>query len=143
MGDYWTNAVRHPEDVGVGHIKRIVNFDMAALSAGNGLPIGALEAGAVPLLVHVTVITLFNGTSPTLVVGTTADDDGFATSVGIAPGTAGFKPNLVGALSGVALAANTIVYAKLGGSGWTTGKANVILTFVNKRELEGIPTPAN
>lgn len=143
MGDYWTNAVRHPEDVGVGHIKRIVTFDIAALSAGNGLPIGALEAGAVPLMAHVYVETLFNGTTPSLVVGTTADDDGYATSAGIAPGTAGFKVNLVGALSGVPLAANTIVYAKLGGSGWTTGKANVILTFVNKREHVGVPFPAN
>lgn len=143
MGDYWTNPVRHPEDVGVGHIKRVVTYDIAALSTGNGLPIGALEAGAVPLTAFVTIETLFNGTTPTLVVGTTADDDGYATSAGIAPGTAGAKINLVGALTGVPLAANTIVYAKLGGSGWTTGKANVILFFVNKRELTGVPTPAN
>lgn len=143
MGDYWTNAVRHPEDVGVGHIRRTVSFDTPGISTGNGVPIGALEAGAIPATAQAYVETVFNGTSPTLVLGTTADDDGYATSVGIAPGTVGFKINLVGALSGIPLAANTIIYGKLGGSGWTTGKATLILYFVNKREHTGVPYPAN
>ena len=26
MGNYWTNAVRHPEDIGVGHIRRTVDY---------------------------------------------------------------------------------------------------------------------
>lgn len=143
MGDYFTNAVRHPEDVGVGHIRRTVTYDLAALSTGNGLAIGALEAGAIPLYAHAIVDTLFNGTSPTVVVGTTADDDGYATSAGVAPGTAGFKGNLSGALTGIPMAANTTVYVKLGGSGWTTGKVTVILTFVNKRDHTGVPFPAN
>jgi hypothetical protein len=143
MGDYWTNAVRHPEDVGVGHIRRTVVANVAALTTGNGLPIGALEAGAVPLYAHVTVQTAFNGTTPALVVGTTADDDGFAAAAGTAVEATGFKGNLSGALTGHPLAANTVVYAKLTGTGVTTGKAIVTLTFVNKREHEGIPFPAN
>lgn len=143
MGDYWTNAVRHPEDVGVGHIKRVVTADVAALSTGNGLAIGALEAGAVPLHCHVTIETAFNGTTPAIVVGTTADDDGYAAAAGTAAGSAGFKGNLTGALTGQPLAANTVVYAKLTGTSVTAGKANIILTFVNKRELTGIPFPNN
>lgn len=143
MGDYWTNAVRHPEDVGVGHIRRTIVADVAALATGNGLAIGALEAGAVPLYAHVTVQTAFNGTTPAVVVGTTADDDGFAAAAGTAVGTAGFKGNLSGALTGVPLAANTVVYAKMTGTGVTTGKAIIMLEFVNKRDHEGIPFPNN
>lgn len=143
MGNYWTNPVVTPEDTGVNYIRRTVTVDAAALSTGNGLPIGALEAGTVPLHAHVTVETLVNGTAPTLVLGTTADDDGFATSAGIVPGTAGFKGNLTGALTGIPLAADTVVYAKLGGSAWTTGKVTLILTFVNKQEVTGVPFPNN
>lgn len=144
MGDYWTNPVRHPEDMGVGHIKRTVNFD--TLQTGTlGVPIGALEAGAIPLHCHVTVITAFNGGTNDLRVGTDDDDDGFATTAGAAPATIGFKDNLKGALSGIPLATNEVVYAKFAQTGApaTAGKAEVILTFVNKRELVGIPFPNN
>jgi hypothetical protein len=34
MGNYWTNCVRHPEDVGVGHIRRTVTFDTGGIAAG-------------------------------------------------------------------------------------------------------------
>lgn len=143
MGNYWTNAVRHPEDTGIGHLRRTVTVDAAALSTGSGLPIGALEAGAIPLFAHAYVETAMNGTTPTIVLGTAADDDGFATSAGVAPGATGFKGNLSGALTGVPLAANTIVYAKSGGTGVTTGKVTFILTFVNKREVTGTAFPNN
>lgn len=148
MGDYWTNAVRHPEDMGVGHIRRTV--DLAILTnpafATNGVPIGALEAGAVPLHAHVVVQTAFNAaTTNTLDVGPTIDPDGYAAAAGTLVGATGFKGNLTGALTGVPLEANTVVYAKFGQSGTaaTTGKAIVILYFVNKRENEGIPFPNN
>lgn len=143
MGNLWTNAVRHPEDTGVGNIRRTVTVDMAALYTGNGVPIGALEAGAIPLHAQVTVETLMNGTTPGISLGTTADDDGFATTAGIAPGTAGFKGSLTGALTGFPLAANTIVYAKATGTGATTGKVTFILNFVNKREVTGTAFPNN
>lgn len=148
MGDYWTNAVRHPEDVGVGHIRRTV--DLAILTnpayTTNGVPIGALEAGAMPLHCHVYVDTAFNAaTTNTLDVGTTADPDGYAAAAGTLVGATGFKGNLTGALTGVPMAANTVVYAKFGqtGTAATTGKVTVVLYFVNKREVEGIPFPAN
>lgn len=145
MGDFYTNAVRHPEDVGVGHIRRTIKFGMTPPDA-NGIPIGALEAGAEPYHCQVTVIDAFNaGTTNVLVVGTVADDDGFATAAGTVPGTPGFKGNLTGALTGQPLAANTVVYAKYTqtGTAATTGSAIVTLYFVNRREVEGIPFPAN
>lgn len=134
--------------MGVGHIRRTV--DLALLSnpayATNGVPIGALEAGAIPLHVHATISTVFNAaTTNVLVVGTPADDDGYATSAAVIAGTAGFKGNLTGALTGVPLAGNTTVYAKFSqtGTAATTGKAVIVMTFVNRRELEGIPFPNN
>ncbi len=144
MGNYWTNAVRHPEDIGVGHIRRDITFDSSQETLG--LPIGALEAGAIPLYAHVTIQTAFNAaTTNVLVLGTSADDDGFAAAAGTVAGTTGFKGNLSGALTGQPLAADTVVYAKYTQSGTaaTAGKATVILTFVNKRELTGIPFPNN
>jgi hypothetical protein len=143
MGDFWSNPVRHPEDIGVGHIRRTVTYDVAALSAGSGIPIGALEAGAIPLFAHAYVETAFNGTSPTLDLGVSGTAAGYAASAGIAPGATGFKGNLSGSLTGIPLAANTTIYLKLGGSGWTTGKVTLILTFVNKREGTGTAFPAN
>lgn len=143
MGNFWQNAVRHPEDTGVGHIRRTVTVDMAALSTGNGIPIGALEAGAIPLHAWATVETAMNGTTPAIILGTTADDDGFATAAGTAGGTVGFKGSLTGALTGFPLAANTIVYVKSSGTGVTTGKVTIGLSFVNKREVTGVAFPNN
>lgn len=148
---YWLNAVRHPEDAGIGYLRRTINFDTPfadaqGVSAVNGVPIGGLEAGVVPLGCDVTIETAFNaGTSNTLVVGTVDDDDGFAANAGTVPGTPGFKQNLAGALSGIPLAANKIVYAKFTQSGTaaTTGKAHIVMKFANKREVEGTAFPAN
>jgi hypothetical protein len=147
----WLNAVRHPEDVGICYLRRTVSFDTPfadapGVTATNGVPIGALEAGAIPLGCDVTIETAFNaGTTNVLVVGTTADDDGFAATAGTLPAATGFKQNLAGALSGIPLAANTIVYAKFTqtGTAATAGKAHIVMKFAVKREVEGIPWPAN
>lgn len=146
----WLNAVRHPEDVGIGYLRRTVNFDtpFAGEPGGvttNGVPIGGLEAGACVIGVDVVIETAFNATTNAVVVGTSADDDGFAATAGTVPGTVGFKPNLQGALSGIPLAANTVCYVKYSqtGTAATTGKATIIVKFVNKREVEGTTFPAN
>jgi hypothetical protein len=147
----WLNAVRHPEDTGIGYLRRTINFDTPfadapGVTATNGVPIGGLEAGAMVLGVDVCIETLFNAaTTNVLVVGTAADDDGFAATAGTVPGTAGFKPNLQGALSGIPLAANTVCYVKYSqtGTAATTGKAHIVVKFANKREVEGTAFPAN
>lgn len=148
---YWLNAVKHPEDVGVGYLRRTVNFDTpyADVPGGAntyGVPLGGLEAGASVIGVDVVIETAFNAaTTNVLVVGTVDDDDGFAATAGTVPGTPGFKPNLQGALSGIPLASNKVCFAKYTQSGTaaTTGKATIIVKFVNKREVEGTAFPAN
>jgi len=147
MGNYWTNPVRHPEDIGVGHIRRTVTLADATNPANtNGVPIGALEAGAIPLSVHVYVPTAFNaGTTNTLDVGVIGTVAGYAAAASTLVGATGFKPALTGTLSGKPLDADAVIYAKYGqtGTAATAGAAIVILTFVNRRELEGIPFPNN
>lgn len=148
---FWLNAVRHPEDTGIGYLRRTINFDTPyadapGVTATNGVPIGALEAGCIALGCDVTIETVFNAaTTNVLVVGTVADDDGFATTATTLPAATGFKQNLAGAQSGIPLAANTIVYAKYSqtGTAATTGKAHIVLKFAVKREVEGTAFPAN
>lgn len=146
MGDYWTNAVRHPEDVGVGHIRRTITFDQANAGSALGIPIGALEAGAIPRHADVTIVEAFNGgTTNVLTLGVEGTPEGFATSTAIAPATVGWKDGLKSTLTGFPLARNAIAYVKFTSTGTlpTTGKAIVTLTFVNKRELVGLPFPNN
>lgn len=145
MGNYWTNAVRHPEDVGVGHIRRTVRFDNTNVGT-TGIPIGALEAGAVPYHAQVTVIDAFNAaTTNVLTLGTAGTPEAFAAAAGTVAGTAGFKSNLTGTETGKPLATNTVVYARYtqSGAAATAGSAIVTLYFVNKREIEGRAFPNN
>lgn len=147
----WLNAVRHPEDVGVGYIRRTISFDTpyADVPGGAntyGVPIGGLEAGAIVTACHVTVEAAFNaGTTNVLVVGTVDDDDGFAATAGTLPAATGFKPRLVGALSGIPLSSDKVCFVKYTqtGTAATAGKAEVVVEFINKRETLGIPFPAN
>lgn len=147
----WLNAVRHPEDVGIAYLRRTVTFDTPfadkpGVTPVSGVPIGALEAGAIPLGCDVAIETAFNaGTTNVLVVGSLADDDGFATTAATIPGTTGLKQNLAGALSGIPLASDTVVFVKFTqtGTAATTGKAHIVMKFAVKREVEGIPWPAN
>jgi hypothetical protein len=144
MGDYWDNAVRHPEDIGVGHIRRTVRWNSNGVGTSPGVKIGTLEAGAIPLRVTVIKTEVFNGTTPTLDIGTVAAPTGAMATATTAPGTLGLVTSSAGtALATGPLAADTTFYALQGGTGQTTGAAIVIIEFVNKRENVGIPFPNN
>jgi hypothetical protein len=148
---FWLNPVVPPEDMGVMYLRRTVSFDTPfadapGVTATNGVPIGALEAGTIPLGCDVTIETAFNaGTTNTLDIGTAATPAGLAATASVLPAATGFKQNLAGTLSGIPLGANTIVYAKYAqtGTAATTGKAHIVLKFAVKQEVEGIPFPAN
>ena len=79
----------------------------------------------------------FNGTTPTLSVGTAADPDGFATSAQIAPGTllATAVQTTAAALTGVTTA-DTPVYveATTAGGSQTAGIADIIIPFYPLRD---------
>ncbi len=142
MGDFWTNAVRHPEDIGVGHIRR--TLDVSEMPSGIAIPIGALEAGAIPLRAECYVATLFNGTTPTITVGASGSVAGLMASADVAPATAGYKvAPATGAMMGVPLAADTVINVILTQTNTTAGKITVIVEFVNKRESIVRPFPNN
>lgn len=148
---YWLNPVVPPEDVGIMYLRRTVSFDTPfadapGVTATNGVPIGALEAGAIPLGCDVTIETAFNAaTTNTLDIGSAATPAGIAAAASTLAGATGFKQNLSGTLSGIPLGANTIIYAKYAqtGTAATAGKAHIVLKFALKQEGEGIPFPAN
>jgi hypothetical protein len=148
MGDYWTNPVRHPEDIGIACIRRTVFLaDATNPNNTNGVPIGALEAGSMPLRVDVYVDTAFNaGTTNTLDVGIVGTVAAFAPAANTLVGAGGFKPGITaGSLMGKELDTDQVVYAKYGQTGGaaTAGSAEVVLTFATKREVTGIPFPNN
>jgi hypothetical protein len=109
-----------------------------------GIPIGALEAGAIPLRAECYISPLFNGTTPTITLGTTGTVAGLMASADVAPATAGYKvAPATGAMMGVPLAADTVFYAYLTQTNTTAGKITFIVEFVNKRESMVRPFPNN
>lgn len=109
-------------------------FNIPALTLGKAVPIGTIAPGALILPAMVNVLTLFNGTTPALVIGTTADDDYYVTAAASAVGTAGYKANLITG-AGYTAAYNTdeqVVYAKLTGTGVTAGEVDIYLPFYPK-----------
>lgn len=129
-----TNAIRHPEDTGVGVWRWRVNFDQVNIGT-QGIPVVTLEKGAIPLRAYVRIETAFNaGTTNVLVLGSAADDDGLVTSANAAAGTPGFKAG-TGAELGTELANDTTFYAKFTqtGTAATAGVAEFVVEFANAR----------
>jgi hypothetical protein len=100
-----------------------------AMPLATPVHIGTLPRGCVVLRTYAQIRTLFNGTTPALIVGSAADDDAFLTSAEAAAGTAGIKQNLVGGAAMGYLPAETPVYAKLTAAGNTAGEAHIVIEF--------------
>jgi hypothetical protein len=97
-----------------------------------GVEIGTIPAGSFVFPCHVQITTAFNAaTTNVLVVGTAADDDGFATTAATLPGATGVKINLTGAQTGDVLTADTPVVVKYTqtGTAATAGVAVVVVPF--------------
>jgi hypothetical protein len=111
-------------------IRGRMNFDTSG--AATGVEIGTIPAGSFVAGVHVHVITAFNAaTTNVLVVGTAADDDGFATTAATLPGATGMKLNLTGAQSGDTLTVDTPVVMKYTqtGTAASAGAAAILVNF--------------
>jgi transcription elongation GreA/GreB family factor len=111
-------------------IRGRINFDTSG--AATGIEIGTIPAGSFVMGTTVHIVTAFNaGTTNVLVVGTAADDDGFAVAAGTLSGAAGLKSALFGAQSGDTLLVDTPVVLKWTqtGTAATTGAAQVIVNF--------------
>ena len=98
------------------------SFDPTSASQ---IEIGTLPAGAVPIMVA-SYGGGTGGSSPTVDVGTSGDDDGYANELD-ADGAALANG---GALLNVQVTADTAVYGKVGGSAATGGTTAVAIFYV-------------
>lgn len=105
-------------------IRRRVIFSDNATA---GVEIGVIPAGSHVRPVSVSVETAFSGGTPVVTVGTAAVPTAFATSAGIAPGTAGYKSGLSSTGQGN-VTADTPVLAFVSG-GPTAGLADIYVEF--------------
>lgn len=83
-----------------------------------------LPNGAIPLGVD-SLGGATGGTNPTVIVGTTVDDNGFADELD----ADGIAFNGIGALTGISLTTDTAVYGKVGASAATGGTTTVIMKY--------------
>src|SRR4051812_42698016 len=148
---YWLNPVVPPEDCGIMYLRRTVSFDTPfadapGVTATNGVPIGALEAGSIPLGCDVTIETAFNaGTTNTMDVGIAGTPAGLAATATVLPAATGFKQNLTGTLTRIPLAANSIVYVKYAPTrtAAATWQAHNVFEFADQKGREGVSLPAD
>ncbi|WFR98713.1 hypothetical protein [Rhizobium tumorigenes] len=130
----FTNAIKHPEDAGVGVWRRRIPFGQAGFGT-NGVPVVNLEKGCIVLRAYVRIPTAFNaGTTNVLTLGTAAVPDSLVTSANAAPAATGFKQG-TGVDIGTELANDTQFYAKFTQTGTpaTAGEAEFIVEFCNPR----------
>lgn len=109
------------------------SLGQSALTPAKPYHVGTIPAGSFVLPGIRHTIVAFNGTTPTLQVGTEVDPDGFITTGDAAAGTLGVTDGLVGALSGY-VADETPVYVLLSGTGSTAGEWDFVLPFYIQRD---------
>lgn len=96
-------------------------------NAAGGVEIGVMPAGSFVKAIVANVETAFTGGTPVVSVGTTAVPTAFATSAGIAPGTAGYKTGLTSTGQGN-VTADTQVLAFVSG-GATAGLVDFLVEY--------------
>ena len=85
-----------------------------------------LPAGVIPLGIQ-SLGGATGGTNPTVIVGTAADDNGFATALDADTVTLTYA---TGALTGIELTVDTIVYGKVGTSAATGGTTTLVFDYI-------------
>lgn len=128
------NAIKHPEDTGLGVWRWRVGFSEAGI-ATTGIPVVTLEKGSIVLRASVRIETAFNAaTTNVLTLGDATTIDTLITSANAVAGTPGFKAG-TGVAIGTELAADTTFLARFTqtGTAATAGVAEFIVEFANPR----------
>ena len=84
-----------------------------------------LPAGAIPMYA-ISYGGSTGGTSPTVDIGTSGDDDGIANELAADAGAVSYG----GALLNAQLTADTVIYGKVGGSAATGGTTSVAVAYI-------------
>ena len=123
-GGYWRQkgATGGTPAVGVNCIQFTLDPTAASADTGKVLPIGSI-----PIWVSNINGGATGGASPTIDVGISSNDDGFAAEL---PADAISAPVVTGALIGVELTANTAIYAGVGASAATGGSVIVGVYYI-------------
>lgn len=121
-GTLRTGSRGKSSSVGTPNLTMQASFDPTSATQ---IELFTLPANAIP-----TVVTSLGGstggTNPTVDIGTLADDDGFANELASDAVTTATP----GALTGIKLTADTIVYGKVGASAATGGTTTILFTYV-------------
>ena len=100
-----------------------------APGAAAGLKVGTLPAGAMITDIVARTGAAFNGTTPSVTVGTNAtayDNLAAAGNIAVTANTSSRVTTGMGQI----MAADTPVFAKLGGTGATAGEVAIVIAFV-------------
>lgn len=105
------------------------------VSIKTGVPycIGTIPKGSFVLPAAKHVLTIFNGTTPAVDVGTLATPNGFIPTASIAPGAVAFAGGLSGTLMGL-VADDTPVYVTLTAAGNSAGELDLVLPFYSAQD---------
>lgn len=125
-----TVTARQNEHQVVHYIRKDVAFNSAP--SGTQVSLGsALPANAVVLFTSVGVQTVFNGTSPTLIVGTAADPDALVAAAGADETAVGVTNVVPATLGGVmSSSADVELFYTLTNASGTTGAATITVAYV-------------
>ena len=118
---YWRVKPSQGSSWATGILSMQGSFDPTSASQ---IEIFTLPNGAIPMGCD-SLGGATGGTNPTVILGTIGDDNGFAAALD----ADGVAFNDSGALTGVALTADTIVYGKVGASAATGGTSVVVMKY--------------
>lgn len=122
LGSFRTGSRGKATSVGTPVLTMQGSFDPTSATQ---IELFTLPANCVPLRV-MSLGGATGGTNPTVDIGTTGDNDGFADELD----ADGVAFDDTGALTAVKLTADTIVYGKVGASAATGGTTTVIMEYV-------------
>lgn len=120
---FWQQQPTKVSTVSVSVLSFVASFDPTSSSQ---ISLGFYPNGARPIGV-ISLGGATGGTNPTVIVGSSGDDNGFADEL---DADAVYTEGGSGALTGAVLSADTEVFGKVGASAATGGTTTVIMQYI-------------
>lgn len=129
-----TVTTKFPNGVSIGKANASSGVMAVARASFDPTSVSQIELFTLPAGAVVVDVLSYGGstggTNPTVDVGSLADDDGFANEIDADSQAAAVSDGLAGALVNTVLAADTVVYGKVGSSAATGGTTSVAVLYV-------------
>lgn len=120
---FWAQQPTAAATLSVDVLSFVATFDPTSSSQ---ISLGFFPNGARPLGM-ISLGGATGGTNPTVIIGTSGNDDGFGAAV---DADAAYVEGASGALTGAVLTADTEVFGKVGASAATGGTQTVVMQYV-------------